>query len=434
MQLYINEISQEYIKKLQKSIEQRDILLEEKKECLCGSTELSILETSDRFNLAFKSCLCSSCGLVFRSPRISEASLASYYEKYYHPINYGKTDLQHQEVLFKRGQGEKIYHLLSPFLPTRKKLKVLELGAGTGSVLKELTTEAKKFDRELEVTALEYSSACIKECRKKNLEVFQGGLEKLEELKKAYDVIILSHVFEHLLDLGHSLEILKNSLVEDGLLYLEVPGIYAIHRTHHYSYNYKLYTTHAHNYDFTRKTLQKYVQEQGLVELYGNENVEAIYTKQKLLVDVKSLQDSSEAQNILFYISFLENNREYFLNISQRTKFLSHGKYESVNYDFSCRMNSFYSFIHKLVQSKQSFVVYGYGTIGKLLCKELGSLAVLVIDKNNYDNKNIYEPKYLLTHSYDRVLIAVLGREDEVIADLVKLGIAQEKIQTVELL
>jgi len=431
--LYINEISQEYIEKFQQAIKQGAISIEEKRECLCGSKELSNLEASDRFDLAFQSYLCSACGLIFRSPRICESSLAMYYEKYYHPINYGRKDLAEQQVLFKKGQGEKIYHLLSPFFSKRHKLKVLELGAGTGSVLEELLFEAKKFDKKLEVTALEYSSACIQECQKRNLQVFQGGLNKLEELGETYDVIILSHVFEHLLDLEQSLGIIRKSLSQEGLLYLEVPGVYAIHRTHHYSYNYKLYTTHSHNYDFTRKTLQKYVEKEGFIELYGNENVEAVFIKGKVPTKVEGSQNSLEAQNISFYLSFLENNREYFLNLYQRTKHLIRGRYENANYDFSCRMNSFYTFIQRLQKSKKSFAIYGYGTIGKLLYKELGNLVVLIIDKENYDNKQVYAPEYLLRNSYDSVLIAVFGREDEIVTSLLKLGIAQDKIQTVEL-
>ena len=46
------------------------------------------------------------------------------------------------------------------------------------------------------------------------------------------DIIIYSHVFEHILDLDKELDAIKSHLKPEGILYIEVPGIKYVHNTY----------------------------------------------------------------------------------------------------------------------------------------------------------------------------------------------------------
>ena len=76
-------------------------------------------------------------------------------------------------------------------------------GAGTGSVLRELIDEAQKFGFEsVRAIGTEYSQKCINISKERNagrdIEFVYGGLkEVIDGDFTKFDIIILSHVFEH---------------------------------------------------------------------------------------------------------------------------------------------------------------------------------------------------------------------------------------------
>jgi SAM-dependent methyltransferase len=301
----LNDVSQKYRDLLLKDIEEKKILLEDVDSCICcGSSALEKLLDIDRFELPFGSYLCQTCGLVSTSPRIKQESLPYYYETYYHPLNYGNESLNQQTALFHEGQGVKIFHKLRPYLD-KTEISVLEIGAGVGNVLDEFRTEAQKEQIAVEVLGTEYSPECIIQCRNRDIETIEGNAESLLPLKKRFDVIILSHVFEHFIDLKNELHILQQLLHQDGVLYIEVPGILKIHDKHYYDFSFIGYSVHAHMYNFTAITLRNIVEQHGFTMLESNEEVEAVFT-------MRSHTDATienDAIRIRHYLTFLEGFR-----------------------------------------------------------------------------------------------------------------------------
>ena len=47
----------------------------------------------------------------------------------------------------------------------------------------------------------------------------------IDKLSDTYDLIILSHLFEHIIDLDKFLSLCKDRLTTKGLLYIEVPSL-----------------------------------------------------------------------------------------------------------------------------------------------------------------------------------------------------------------
>ncbi len=313
----LNKVSEKYKNLLLDDIENKTIKTEEVTSCeCCNSDNLEQLLEVDRFDLPFGSYMCKECGLVITSPRIKQESLPYYYEKYYHPLNYGKEDLGNQVALFAEGQGKKIYNKLHKYFLDKVDLNVLEIGAGVGNVLDEFRAEALDSGIKVNLLGTEYSAECIVQCNTRNVETIAGNAKAVLKYNKKFDVIILSHVFEHFIDLENELNILKQLLNDDGLLYIEVPGILKNHNKAYYDFSFLGYSVHAHMYNFSLVTLKNTVEKHGFYLKDGNEEVEAIFqTKEEIKFEIVN-----DNIRIKHYLDFLEDNQ--FFAMMQKEKFL----------------------------------------------------------------------------------------------------------------
>jgi hypothetical protein len=95
------------------------------------------------------------------------------------------------------------------------------------------------------------------------------------------------------------------------------------------------------------------------------------------------------------------------------------------NLSFSKNFNQFYAWIEELKQKNYKYVVYGNGTIGKTIQALISDKIIGYVDIN--DTKN--HPLKLKQMQFDKIIISVLGREEEILRYLIKeLKISQEKI------
>lgn len=94
---------------------------------------------------------------------------------------------------------------------------------------------------------------------------------------------------------------------------------------------------------------------------------------------------------------------------------------------FSKNFNKFFEQISLI---DKNIILYGYGTIGKTIQKLIPEKIIGYVDMN--DNNN--HPSTLRNMKYDKILISVLGREEEIKRYLVKeLSVPKNKIITIEL-
>ncbi|MCT7530907.1 glycosyltransferase family 4 protein [Aliarcobacter cryaerophilus] len=97
---------------------------------------------------------------------------------------------------------------------------------------------------------------------------------------------------------------------------------------------------------------------------------------------------------------------------------------------FSKKYNKLYEIIETLKKTKEVFVIYGYGTIGKTIHTLMPNNIVGYVDMAQKQ----FHPKNLLNMKYDKIIISVLGREDEIVKYLVEeLNINTDKIITLEI-
>lgn len=302
-------------------IENGEIKTETVDVCQCGSHDLEQIAAMDRFGLPFGAYICKDCGLLVTSPRMTSDALPYYYDNYYHTLNYGHLHMHEQQALFMLGQGEKIYNIIKPHLKG-KSVDVLEIGAGTGNVLKELKEAAKNDDTEIIETGTEYSSDCLAECAKNGVKAIYGDLDTMLEKDGKFDLIILSHVFEHFIGLKDELDKIKRLLRPEGLLYIEVPGLLNINNINTYNFDFLEYLIHAHMYNFCEASLRNIVEKEGFTALSINEKVEALFTMKPSADDQTSAYSAimEYLEKLVYCRTFLEGGIKSFRRGLNNTK------------------------------------------------------------------------------------------------------------------
>ena len=95
--------------------------------------------------------------------------------------------------------------------------------------------------------------------------------------KEKFDIIILSHVLEHFLDLDKEIDIIWRLLKDDGVVYIAVPGIKNVVSA--YNNDFLLLLQNAHVYNFTRTTLHNVMSKNKFDMIYATEEIQGLFKK-----------------------------------------------------------------------------------------------------------------------------------------------------------
>jgi len=91
------------------------------------------------------------------------------------------------------------------------------------------------------------------------------------------------------------------------------------------------------------------------------------------------------------------------------------------NFEFSQNINSLFTHIKYLKKYKYKIAIYGNGLIGNIVAKKLKEQLVVIADKNknNFSKyAKICTPEELRNYKFDKLVICVLGREEEIVYSL----------------
>lgn len=169
---------------------------------------------------------CRQCGLVQVLPRPTLEALASYYaEDYRKGICAGAdvTDLARFPLdnLYYYNRGQSINELATSYISENGK-RILDIGPGFGHVIHALGVHLGSD----QLTAIEFSEICVEHLESVGIRVFNNSADEiLPDLDEEFDVIVLSHSLEHLLDPLGMLRLIAGRLATHGILIVEVPHI-----------------------------------------------------------------------------------------------------------------------------------------------------------------------------------------------------------------
>ena len=171
-------------------------------------------------------CECSECGLVQTIPAPSLQALSDYYAVDYRDKCCAGCDVSDsnrfpKDNLFYYNRGQSIADLVKPFVKTDTP-EILDIGAGWGHILYAMGERFPNGRR----TAIEFSQVCVKHLQGMGIEVHTDAADIiLPKMDRQFDVVVISHVFEHLLTPYEILKLVRERLAPDGVLYIEVPNI-----------------------------------------------------------------------------------------------------------------------------------------------------------------------------------------------------------------
>ncbi len=180
---------------------------------------------------------------------------------------------------------------------------------------------------------------------------------------------------------------------------------------------------------------------------------QALFTRTDLLKKYKFNTQYKISGDYDFVLNCYKNNHNFeFLDFPMVT-YLSGGKSETeislariedlfiqsryynnadmlYNYNFSLSLNKIITQFDLINNNSSRIIIYGYGYLGKLLLPQVKNLIAIVdMDFENINNKNVLSPEILKKSDFDYVIICTMGREpvvEKYLAD--KLKIAPDKI------
>jgi SAM-dependent methyltransferase len=188
---------------------------------ICSSNEYVIDFLTDPLGNKLNAGRCLNCGHLQVHNYFSDQDLGAFYssnlyrDTFAHPD--GKPGAFHKQLT----RGERIYKSFKRSFQGR--LEVLEIGCGLGAIGK-VFIENKHSYLGVDLND-EYLSYGRREISGVDLKLI-NNFSDLRALNKKFDLIIFSHVVEHLKNPKEVLEIVESDLLkDDGLVYVEVPSL-----------------------------------------------------------------------------------------------------------------------------------------------------------------------------------------------------------------
>jgi 2-polyprenyl-3-methyl-5-hydroxy-6-metoxy-1,4-benzoquinol methylase len=212
---------------------------------LCGHEDSLLFDRREHFGRLVSNRLCTRCGLIYQSPRMTAAEIEAHYAAEYRRTIQGREGPTRKDLDFQTLRAER----LTAFLKKRvgRLERHLDIGCSAGIFLQRVQAAFRT-----QAVGVEPGEAYRRHACQAGLEV-HARLEQVEADGRRFDLISLIHVLEHLPDpVAYLIRLRESLLARGGWLLVEVPNVYI-----HTSFEYE------HLYSFSRRTLTETLRKAG---------------------------------------------------------------------------------------------------------------------------------------------------------------------------
>ncbi len=266
--------------------------------CICGKANDTLIAECDRYGIALATQLCRNCGIMRSDPYYTPESIADFYGRHYREIYTSHQDIpSFFEVQQKK--GHRMVNRLSLSFATFS--TVYEIGCGAGGILHSFQLRGSR------VVGCDFDTEYLDYGRSKGVDLEVGDASVLAQHGRA-NLIILSHVLEHFLDPLQELGRLQLLLQPDGMVYIELPGIFSIRTAYH---DPALFFQNAHAWHFCLESLDYLMNMAGFERVAGDETIKAIYKRMARPPEIKPVENGNLHRNIWAALTYFDLMRHF---------------------------------------------------------------------------------------------------------------------------
>ncbi|MDV7340793.1 class I SAM-dependent methyltransferase [Terasakiella sp. A23] len=253
------------------SLKQRDEFEQKRNEmiklnCLvCDHTDFEEIGQVDRYGFYYPTGICTKCGNVQQIKYYDDESLALFYSSYFRDVYSDQTPIECFDGQVVKGRN--ILEFSKEFLP--KDARILEIGTGAGGI-------PKIFQDEAGYTALglDFDDRYIEYGRSQGVDIRKGGIEMIKEDEK-FNLVIVSHVLEHIVTPSKFLQDIKKILKPKGYIYIEIPSLNSVSQGA-YNFDFLNYFQNSHVNHYSVDSFKRLLHQNGLKAVKNDDFIRSI--------------------------------------------------------------------------------------------------------------------------------------------------------------
>jgi 2-polyprenyl-3-methyl-5-hydroxy-6-metoxy-1,4-benzoquinol methylase len=268
---------------------------------ICNEKNFEIISEIDRYGFYYPAGFCVDCGNVQQTEFLNKFALNEFYKNYFRKIYQSISPIK----LFNFQKNNRSYDIFRFTNCGQKPKNVLDVGCGTGALLTSF------LKNNCEVLGLDFNNKYLSVAKSKGINVRKGSIEQIKSNEK-FDLIILSHVLEHLLNPSVFLKKIKNILSDNGILYIEVPSLEAILKGA-YDYDLKKYLHNTHVCHYSLGSLELLCKKSGLKLIKNNDFIQSCWVKSSEDIFINEEDKKKNKTNNRILLNKIEKNRELLL-------------------------------------------------------------------------------------------------------------------------
>lgn len=250
---------------------------------LCSSSRNKSFDRRTFRGFPVENRICLDCGLVFQSPRMTESEMAVYYQAEYRRTYQGTEGPVARDLVVQTARAQELLNFARDKITAVS--RCLDVGCSTGLILKHFQAQLGCHP-----VGIEPDNAYRSYAVGQGLTVYPSLVELEIVPEGRFDLVIMSHVLEHLPDPVRFISHLRESvLTPGGSILIEVPNLYS-----HDSFEV------AHLFAFSPHTLKEVLRKAGM-ELdksvtHGHPNSQILPLNITILCHAKAENAKSQVQ------------------------------------------------------------------------------------------------------------------------------------------